>query len=84
MTPEEIGMAHFGISLRDSDFAHIKTPEEMTEKTMAAVMRGIQMAIEAEREACAQTAESCDCAGINDIWPAAQRAIAADIRARTT
>ncbi len=53
MTPEEIGMAYFGISLRDSDFAHLKTAQELTDKTMAAVMLGIQRAVQAEREACA-------------------------------
>ena len=52
MNPEEIGMAFFGLSLRDSDFAHIKTAQEMTDKTMAAVTTGIRMAIQAERERC--------------------------------
>lgn len=49
----------------------------------AMIVQAINRAIAAEREACAQVAEACECAGVNDIWPAAQRAIAADIRART-
>ena len=64
MTPEEIGMTHFGIALRDNGFSHAKTAEELTNKTMAAVAVGIRAAVEAEREACALAADSI----ANDYW----------------
>ena len=46
------------------------------------IVVALNAAITEERERCAQIVEACTCAGINDIWPAAQRAIAEDIRTR--
>lgn len=66
MTPEDAGWVMFGISLRDSDFAHIKTPEEMTEKVTAAVTAGIRQSVLAEREACAKLAYNYGCVDARD------------------